>query len=67
MQMSWLHQLSCRRALGAATGRVQGLTATAAVQLDHSAMRDGDRAGLAPLPDSSAWIGVKGEGEPCRW
>lgn len=71
MQMSWLHQLSCCRALGAATGRIQGLTATATatatVQLHHSAkMRDGDRAGLAPLRDSSAWIGIKRQGGAMR-
>ena len=37
-------------------------TATASVLLDHSAMRDGDRAGLALLRDSSAWIGAKRDG-----
>ncbi|WP_329280478.1 glycoside hydrolase family 43 protein [Streptomyces sp. NBC_01451] len=41
------------------THRVQGPTSTATVQLDFSAMRDGDRAGLALLRDSSAWIGVR--------
>ncbi|MFI0777348.1 glycoside hydrolase 43 family protein [Streptomyces sp. NPDC021212] len=41
------------------THRIQGPTSTATIQLDHSAMRDGDRAGLALLRDSSAWIGVK--------
>lgn len=41
------------------THRIQGPTSTATVQLDHTAMRDGDRAGLALLRDSSAWIGVK--------
>lgn len=40
------------------THRIQGPTSTATVQLDHSAIRDGDRAGLALLRDSSAWIGV---------
>ncbi|WP_031030727.1 glycoside hydrolase 43 family protein [Streptomyces sp. NRRL WC-3725] len=44
------------------THRIQGPTSTATVQLDHSAMRDGDRAGLALLRDSSAWIGVKRDG-----
>ncbi|MFF1833375.1 family 43 glycosylhydrolase [Streptomyces sp. NPDC058231] len=48
------------------THRIQGPTSTATVQLDHSAMRDGDRAGLALLRDSSAWIGVKREGRVTR-
>lgn len=48
------------------THRIQGPTSTATVQLDHSAMRDGDRAGLALLRDSSAWIGVKREGGVTR-
>ncbi|MEH0580989.1 glycoside hydrolase family 43 protein [Streptomyces sp. B21-108] len=48
------------------THRVQGPTSTATVQLDHSAMRDGDRAGLALLRDSSAWIGVKRDGGATR-
>jgi beta-xylosidase len=41
------------------THRIQGPTSTATIELDYSAMRDGDRAGLALLRDSSAWIGVK--------
>jgi beta-xylosidase len=41
------------------THRIQGPTSTATIQLDYSAMRDGDRAGLALLRDSSAWIGIK--------
>ena len=41
------------------THRILGPTSTATIQLDYSAMRDGDRAGLALLRDSSAWIGVK--------
>ncbi|HZM84740.1 MAG TPA: RICIN domain-containing protein [Candidatus Limnocylindrales bacterium] len=41
------------------THRIQGPTSTATIELDFSAMRDGDRAGLAMLRDSSAWIGVK--------
>jgi beta-xylosidase len=41
------------------THRIQGPTSTATITLDYSAMRDGDRAGLALLRDSSAWIGVK--------
>ncbi|MFF8940466.1 glycoside hydrolase 43 family protein [Streptomyces paradoxus] len=44
------------------THRIQGPTSTATVQFDHSAMRDGDRAGLALLRDSSAWIGVRRDG-----
>ncbi|MGA5895893.1 glycoside hydrolase 43 family protein [Streptomyces venetus] len=48
------------------THRIQGPTSTATVQLDHSAMRDGDRAGLALLRDSSAWIGVKRDGGATR-
>ncbi|MGC0327431.1 beta-xylosidase [Streptomyces sp. SAI-170] len=48
------------------THRIQGPTSTATVQLDHSAMRDGDRAGLALLRDSSAWIGVKRDGGAAR-
>ncbi|MFB9547799.1 beta-xylosidase family glycoside hydrolase, partial [Micromonospora sagamiensis] len=41
------------------THRIQGPTSTATIDLDHSAMSNGDRAGLAMLRDSSAWIGVK--------
>jgi beta-xylosidase len=41
------------------THRIQGPTSTATITLDYSSMRDGDRAGLAMLRDSSAWIGVK--------
>ncbi|MEU7558682.1 glycoside hydrolase family 43 protein [Streptomyces eurythermus] len=48
------------------THRVQGPTSTATVELDHSAMRDGDRAGLALLRDSSAWIGLKRDGGVTR-
>ncbi|MFF2426405.1 glycoside hydrolase family 43 protein [Streptomyces mirabilis] len=48
------------------THRIQGPTPTATVQLDHTAMRDGDRAGLALLRDSSAWIGVKRDGGTTR-
>ncbi|MFJ8713604.1 glycoside hydrolase 43 family protein [Streptomyces violaceus] len=48
------------------THRIQGPTSTATVELDFSAMRDGDRAGLALLRDSSAWIGVKREGGATR-
>ncbi|WP_030755123.1 glycoside hydrolase 43 family protein [Streptomyces sp. NRRL F-5135] len=41
------------------THRIQGPTSTATITLDHPQMRDGDRAGLAVLRDSSAWIGLK--------
>ncbi|MBX6384854.1 MAG: family 43 glycosylhydrolase [Microbispora sp.] len=41
------------------THRILGPSSTATIELDYSAMRDGDRAGLAMLRDSSAWIGVK--------
>ena len=41
------------------THRIQGPTSTATIELDYSAMRDGDRTGLAMLRQSSAWIGVK--------
>src|SRR4051812_6753017 len=41
------------------TRRIQGPTSTATVQLDYSAMADGDRAGLAMLRDQSAWIGLR--------
>lgn len=48
------------------THRIQGLTSTATVQPDHTSMRHGDRAGLALLRDSSAWIGVKRDGGTTR-
>ncbi|WP_433088646.1 family 43 glycosylhydrolase [Dactylosporangium sp. CA-052675] len=41
------------------TQRIQGPSSTATVELDYSAMADGDRSGLAMLRDSSAWIGVQ--------
>ena len=41
------------------TRRIQGPSSTSTVQLDHSAMANGDRAGLAVLRDSSAWIGIR--------
>ncbi|QCB95505.1 RICIN domain-containing protein [Cellulomonas shaoxiangyii] len=40
------------------THRIQGPTSTATIELDHSAMAEGDRSGLAMLRQSSAWIGV---------
>ncbi|WEH12833.1 glycoside hydrolase 43 family protein [Streptomyces sp. VNUA24] len=48
------------------THRIQGPTSTATIQLDHSAMKEGDRAGLALLRNSSAWIGVKRDGGATR-
>ncbi|MFE6200320.1 glycoside hydrolase 43 family protein [Streptomyces sp. NPDC057838] len=48
------------------THRIQGPTSTATVQLDHTGMRDGDRAGLALLRNSSAWIGLKRDGGTTR-
>jgi beta-xylosidase len=44
------------------THRIQGPSSTATIELDYSAMRDGDRAGLVLLRDSSAWIGVRRDG-----
>ncbi|GAB4000622.1 hypothetical protein GCM10029992_33110 [Glycomyces albus] len=41
------------------THRIQGPVSTATIELDVSAMSNGDRAGLAMLRDRSAWIGVK--------
>ncbi|GAA0956780.1 hypothetical protein GCM10009558_074960 [Virgisporangium aurantiacum] len=41
------------------THRIQGPTSTATVELDYSTMRDGDRAGLAMLRQTSAWVGVR--------
>ena len=48
------------------THRIQGPASTATIELDCSAMADGDRAGLALLRDSSAWIGVRREGGVSR-
>jgi beta-xylosidase len=41
------------------THRIQGPTSTATIELDYSTMRDGDRAGLAMLRQTSAWVGIK--------
>jgi beta-xylosidase len=46
--------------------RILGPSSTATITLDYSGMRDGDRAGLALLRDSSAWIGVKRDGGTTR-
>jgi beta-xylosidase len=47
------------RARNTLTHRILGPESTATVVLDYSAMKDGDRAGLAMLRDSSAWVGIK--------
>lgn len=41
------------------THRIPGPTSTATIELDFSAMKDGDVGGLATLRDASAWIGIK--------
>ena len=48
------------------THRIQGPTSTATIELDHTGMTDGDRAGLALLRDASAWIGVARDGDRTR-
>jgi beta-xylosidase len=47
------------RARNTLTHRILGPESTATIALDYSAMKDGDRAGLALLRDSSAWVGIK--------
>jgi beta-xylosidase len=47
------------RARNTLTHRILGLESTATIALDYSAMKDGDRAGLAMLRNSSAWVGIK--------
>jgi beta-xylosidase len=44
------------------TRRIRGPSSTATIELDYSAMKDGDAAGLVMLRNSSAWIGVKKSG-----
>ncbi|MGW7518634.1 glycoside hydrolase family 43 protein [Streptomyces sp. NPDC054796] len=48
------------------THRIQGPASTATIELDFAQMADGDRAGLAMLRDSSAWIGLKRDGGTTR-
>lgn len=48
------------------THRILGPSSTATIVMDTSNMRDGDRAGLALLRDSSAWVGVKRDGGAYR-
>lgn len=50
------------RARNTLTHRILGPSSTATILLDDSAMRDGDRAGLALFRDSSGWVGVKKNG-----
>lgn len=40
------------------THRILGPQSTATIELDDTAMKDGDRAGLALFRESSAWVGV---------
>lgn len=47
------------RARNTLTHRILGPESTATIELDYSAMKDGDRAGLALFRDSSAWIGIE--------
>ncbi len=44
------------------TRRILGPESSATIVLDYSAMKDGDRAGLAMLRDDSAWVGIKRDG-----
>jgi len=44
------------------THRILGPTSTATILVDYSHMAPGDRAGLALLRDSSAWVGIKNDG-----
>lgn len=44
------------------TRRILGPESSATIVLDYSAMKDGDRAGLALLRDDSAWVGIKRDG-----
>lgn len=41
------------------THRILGPESTATIVLNYSGMKDGDRAGLVILRDSSAWVGVE--------
>lgn len=44
------------------TRRIHGGQGTGTLELDFTNMADGDRAGLALLRDSSAWVGIKRDG-----
>jgi beta-xylosidase len=48
------------------THRIQGPTSTATIVLNHAGLANGDRAGLAMLRQSSAWIGVKRDNNTTR-
>jgi beta-xylosidase len=48
------------------THRILGPSSTATIELDYSAMGNGDVAGLAMLRNSSAWIGIKKAGGATR-
>jgi len=48
------------------THRLFGPTSTATIVMDYSHMNRGDRAGLAMLRDSSAWVGIKNDGGTFR-
>ncbi|GAA4623614.1 cellulose binding domain-containing protein [Cellulomonas oligotrophica] len=54
------------RARNTLTHRTVGPQSTATIEMDVSQMRPGDRAGLAMLRDSSAWVGVKNDGGRLR-
>lgn len=54
------------RARNTLTHRILGPQSSATIKLDFSSMKDGDRAGLALFRDSSAWIGVKRDGDKFR-
>ncbi|KAF4993776.1 hypothetical protein FGRMN_6250 [Fusarium graminum] len=45
------------------THRIRGPKGTGTALVDFSGMKDGDRAGLGVLRDSSAWIGIEREGD----
>jgi beta-xylosidase len=48
------------------TRRILGPSSTATMELEYSAMQDGDRTGLALFRDSSAWVGIARDTGTCR-
>lgn len=48
------------------THRILGPTSSGTIVLNYANMRDGDRAGLALLRDTSAWIGIQRNGDSFR-
>lgn len=46
--------------------RILGPTSSGTIILDFANLADGDRAGLAMLRDSSAWIGVRKDGDATK-